>query len=126
MGLTGMNLTVKFALLLLVHLKKVEAQEIQLNGTSKYRGEVQCYNNREGRWYNLCSDQWTIYNGDRVCKQLGFGYALEVGSHFIENGTIDCVPYRCLLRGKCEVTEQGCSPNLPGISLECSGQNGEC
>ena len=98
---------------------------VHLNGTSKYRGVLQ-YSSK-GRWYNPCSDQWTIYNGDKVCQQLGFGYALEVGKYTcLNNGSREAAKQLdCQGNPMCKVSGNTCSSHAPLLSLECSGQNGE-
>ena len=96
---------------------------VQLKGTIKYRGVLR-YSSK-GRWYNLCSDQWTIYNGDQVCEQLGFGYALEVRTYLVKNDSMGRLKLNCHGSKECSVTKKTRSCHLALLSLECSGRNGE-
>ena len=81
----------------------------------------------EGTSYNLCSDQWTICHGDKVCEQLGFGYAVEVGMHYLKSdqNVTEALKFSCQVDNECRATSEMCHRAMPLLTLECSGQNGE-
>ncbi|XP_071498165.1 scavenger receptor cysteine-rich domain-containing protein DMBT1-like [Diadema antillarum] len=49
-----------------------------VNGTSPYRGRVEVLVN--GTWGTICDDMWDMTDSQIVCRQLGYGYALNYHS----------------------------------------------
>ena len=39
-------------------------------------GRVEVF--RDGEWQSLCGDSWDTRDGDVVCRQLGYAYAIKV------------------------------------------------
>ncbi|XP_066951338.1 lysyl oxidase homolog 2 isoform X2 [Macrobrachium rosenbergii] len=57
--------------------KKTEEGSIRLvEGRADYEGNVQIYH--EGRWANICDDEWDEREGEIVCRQLGFPGLMKV------------------------------------------------
>ncbi|XP_072024719.1 scavenger receptor cysteine-rich domain-containing protein DMBT1-like [Amphiura filiformis] len=47
-----------------------------VNGNSSNEGRVEIY--FQGRWGTICDDQWTLQNGNVVCRQLGYTEAVRI------------------------------------------------
>jgi lysyl oxidase-like protein 2/3/4 len=54
----------------LKHLKKEEGAIRLVGGQSDNEGNVEIFHN--GRWGNICDDEWDKYEVEVVCRQLGF------------------------------------------------------
>lgn len=52
------------------HLKKEDGAIRLVGGKSDSEGNVEIFHN--GRWGNICDDEWDKYEAEVVCRQLGF------------------------------------------------------
>lgn len=52
------------------HLKKEEGAIRLVGGQSDNEGNIEIFHN--GRWGNICDDEWDKYEAEVVCRQLGF------------------------------------------------------
>lgn len=55
------------------HLKRLKKEEgaIKLvGGSNDYEGNVEIFHN--GKWGNICDDEWDKYEAEIVCNQLNF------------------------------------------------------
>ena len=58
--------------------------EIRLRGGAySSEGRIEIFKGRE--WMTVCDDGWDINNAHVVCKQLGFGHAIEA-THWADHG----------------------------------------
>ena len=47
-----------------------------VGGSVTNEGHVEVF--RDGEWQSLCDDSWDTREGDVVCRQLGYAYAIKV------------------------------------------------
>ena len=52
------------------HLKKEDGAIRLVGGQTDNEGNVEIFHN--GRWGNICDDEWDKYEVEVVCRQLGF------------------------------------------------------
>lgn len=52
------------------HLKKEEGAIRLVGGQSDNEGNIEIFHN--GRWGNVCDDEWDKYEAEVVCRQLGY------------------------------------------------------
>ena len=101
-------------------------------GRTDYQGRVEVY--RDNQWKLVCGSHWNQYEGDVVCRQLGFGYAVATtsqntvpnflnGSRSVWNASISCAGSERTL-GECSVTQPATSSCALGnsVSVFCSGK----
>ena len=68
--------------------------EVRLvNGSTEYEGRVEVY--YKGEWGTVCDNGWDFIDADVVCRQLGFGPAVDItfyggGSGEIWLNYVDC------------------------------------
>ncbi|XP_021345032.1 deleted in malignant brain tumors 1 protein-like [Mizuhopecten yessoensis] len=66
---------------------------VQLTGgTNRFNGRVQAFEN--GKWYNLCNDNWTNKNLEVTCRQLGTS-GKENGNEANPNAYYFTVDFQC-------------------------------
>ena len=102
-----------------------------VNGLTQYEGRVEVY--YSGEWGTVCDDEWDFNDAQVVCKELGFGPAVDAsGLAFYGQGIgriwlddVNCVGT--------EVTIGNCSHNGWGnedcthsedAGVKCSASNG--
>ena len=86
-----------------LHLIKSLIVAVRLVGGSDNEGRVEVYYN--GIWGTVCDDLWDIKDAGVVCRQLGFGYALNAyrsayygeGSGPILIDNVNCFGYEASL-----------------------------
>ena len=102
-----------------------------VNGPTQYEGRVEVYHS--GEWGTVCDDEWDLNDAQVVCKQLGFGRAINVsGQAFYGkgSGTIWLDNVNCV---GTEIRIRDCSHNGWGFEdcdhsedagVKCSASNG--
>jgi lysyl oxidase-like protein 2/3/4 len=66
----------------LKHLRKEDGAIRLVGGQSESEGNIEIFHN--GRWGNICDDEWDKYEAEVVCRQLGFtrgGKATHSGAY---------------------------------------------
>ena len=103
-----------------------------VNGPTRYEGRVEVYHN--GEWGTVCDDEWDLIDAQIVCKELGFGRAINASSHaFYGRGSgriwldeVNCVGTEFTI-GNCLHNEWGvhdCS-HYEDAGVKCSALNGK-
>ena len=88
-----------------------------VNGSTQYEGRVEVYYN--GEWGTVCDDGWDLNDAQVVCRQLGFGPAIEArdkGFYGQGSGQIWLNDVKCT---GTELTIKDCSHSRWGIK-DCS------
>ena len=67
------------------HFKSVVKIHL-INGSTEYEGRVEVYYN--GTWGRVCDDGWDLNDAEVVCRQLGYGPAIEVTCYGSGSGPI--------------------------------------
>ena len=77
----------QYYILLLMYNCFISVVEVRLvNGPTEYEGRVELYYN--GEWGTVCSLGWGLDDAAVVCRQLGFGPAVEFTYYGSGNGRI--------------------------------------
>ena len=103
-----------------------------VNGPTQYEGRVEVYHN--GEWGTVCDDGWDFNDAQVVCRELGFGPAVDAsnqpfygeGSGRIWLDSVNCVGTEFTI-GNCAHNGWGvhdCS-HYEDAGVKCSASNGK-
>ena len=86
-----------------------------VGGVKSYQGTVEIY--YKGQWGSICDDLWDIEDANVVCRQLGFGEALEASLQAqFGRSTVDPIHFDDV---KCQGSESKLSECVLDTLLVC-------
>ena len=103
-----------------------------VNGDTGHEGRVEVYYN--GEWGTVCDDGWDLNDAEVVCRQLGFGQAIDATTDaFYGQGTgpiwlvnVNCSGKETIIR-KCSFNGWGIGSchHIEDAGVKCAASNGK-